>query len=322
MTLILKDADIRSLLSPRDAIDAVREAFRQQGLGTVGLPPKMDLPFPSSKSLLRLMPAYLQGFPAAGAKLICLDPTLTRRPKTFTVLVDPESLEVLAFVAQAWLTPFRTGAAAAVATEALARKDSRRVGILGAGHIAETLLPALREVMQIQEVSVFSRTPARREEFARRMAESLGLDVRPVSSARRAAEGTDVVCTATSASAPLLTADDIAPGTHINAMGAAMPGKQELDPAILHKARVVVDFLPQAIERGEVSRPIAEGLFDRTRIEGELGDVVAGKKPGRKSAEEVTVFDATGIATQDIAVSWKVYQLARERNVGERVQFV
>jgi alanine dehydrogenase len=322
MTLILNDGDVRSLLTPRDAVEAVREAFRQQGLGRVELPPKMDLPFSRSKSLLRLMPAYLEGFPAAGTKLICLDPTLARRPKTFTILVDPESLEILAFIGQAWLTPFRTGAAAAVATEALARRDSRRVGIIGTGHVAETLLPAMREVMQIEEVRVYSRTPAHREEFARRMAESLELDVRPVGCAREAAEGADVVCTATSASSPLLMADDIRPGTHINAMGAAMPGKQELDPAILRKARVVVDFLAQAVERGEVSRPLSQGLLETSDIYGELGEIAAGRKPGRQSAEEITVFDATGIATQDVAVCWKVYQLALERGAGQRVHLV
>ncbi|MFT3922711.1 MAG: hypothetical protein QM778_09270 [Myxococcales bacterium] len=136
------------------------------------------------------------------------------------------------------------------------------------------------------------------------------------------AAGCPVVCIATPSLTPVLLRAWIRPGTHINAMGADGPGKQELDPQIVREARVVVDEPDQSIHGGELNVPISQGLFGPDIIGATLGDVIAAKAPGRQSPEQITIFDSTGLAIQDVAVAQAVYQRAKERGVGSRVALV
>jgi ornithine cyclodeaminase/alanine dehydrogenase-like protein (mu-crystallin family) len=170
-------------------------------------------------------------------------------------------------------------------------------------------------------VVVFNRTRARAEAFARRAADELGLRVEVAGSAEEAVRGLDIVVTTTPSRTPIVQAAWVAPGTHINAIGADAPGKQELEPGVLLAARVVVDDLVQALHSGEINVAVTDGRLTKAAIWGSLGEVVAGTRPGRQSAEEVTVFDSTGLIIQDLAVAELAFRLCRERGLGREQEF-
>jgi alanine dehydrogenase len=155
-----------------------------------------------------------------------------------------------------------------------------------------------------------------RETYAREMQTLLGLKVTSVGTIREATINSDIVVTATPATRPIVNNEDISDGTHLNLMGADAPGKQEIDPEILRHAKIVVDDYEQAIMSGEINVPIKEGLIPRRNICGELGEILIGTKVGRESAGEITVFDSTGIAAQDVAVAWEVYKKAKKSGRG------
>jgi ornithine cyclodeaminase/alanine dehydrogenase len=212
------------------------------------------------------------------------------------------------------LTAVRTGAAAAVASKYLARNDAASVGFVGSGVQARTLLAALRVVFPALEVVAADASEA----AARGFAEECGGRAGTLAEAA----GCDILCTATPVREPIVRREWIRPGTHINAMGADAHGKQELETEILLAAKVVVDDWEQACGSGEVNVPLHEGALRREQIHAALGEVVAGTRPGRESPEEITVFDSTGLAVQDVALARLVYEQARQQNAGIEVDFV
>ena len=222
-----------------------------------------------------------------------------------------------------WLTaiilPFaRTGAAGAVAARYLSRADSHEVGLIGAGTQGRAQVLGLLAVRPIQRVVVYDAVPGAAKQFARDMAR-YGLEIHPVSDPRSAVKGADIVITATPSTAAIVQDNWLDPGVHINAIGADTRGKQELDPAIFLRARVVVDDLRQAQELGESQHALSSGLVRPKDIHAELGEIVAGQKMGRQSPDEITLFDATGLAFQDLVAAALAYRLASERGLGLRV---
>jgi alanine dehydrogenase len=152
--------------------------------------------------------------------------------------------------------------------------------------------------------------------------EKFGLNVKAVATAQEAVRDVDVIVTVTPANKPILKYEWISPGTHINAMGADAPGKQELESNILTKSRIFIDCWEQARHSGEINVPVEEGLLTRDNIDAKIGDVITGKAKGRISDEDITVFDSTGLAVQDVVTAWKVYQKALERNIGSNINFL
>jgi ornithine cyclodeaminase/alanine dehydrogenase len=211
-----------------------------------------------------------------------------------------------------WLTAVRTGAAAGVAARYLARPESRTAGFVGCGVQAPTALAALRVVFGDLEVLAYDRASASAEAFA--------AQVGGRTATVQEACACDVVCTATPSRRPLVERAWIAPGTHINALGADGPGKQELESQILRDAKVVIDDLHQATSGGELNVPLARGEFEIEAVHATLGEVVSGARPGR-AGDEITVFDSTGLAIQDVAVARIVYDEARRQGLGRRVDF-
>ncbi len=321
MVLLLKGSELRGLLSLPEAIDCVERAFRQKGEGRVQMPPKVYVQF--ERGDFRVMPAYMQALGAAGVKVVNVHPGNPERglPSVMAtiLLLDPETGTPLALMDGTWLTAVRTAAASAVATKHLARRDCERLGVIGAGVQARHQLQALLHVRPIREVRVWSRRGARKyaEEMSR-----LGLDVVPVREPAEAVRGADLLVTATPSTCPLVKSEWVGEGTHINAIGADAPGKQELDPRLLRRAKVVVDDLEQASRSGEINVPLSKGEFRLEQVHAELGEIVAGRKPGRESEDEITVFDSTGLAIQDIAVAWEVYRRAKEKGMGQEVQLI
>jgi ornithine cyclodeaminase/alanine dehydrogenase len=313
-TLLLTGNDVRSLLSPATAVPAVERAFAAHGRGETIMPPKVYLPLARYDGDFRGMPVYMDGF--AGVKWVNahpLNPARNGLPSVLAVFIlsDPASAVPLAIMDATALTAMRTGAAAAVAAKHLARDDARRIGIVGCGAQARTVIACLRQVLDAEEIVLHDRDEA----TARRLANELtGVEARVGAVAEAAA--TDVVCTLTPARTPVVPRSTVRPGTHINAMGADAPGKQELDPEILAAARVFVDDWEQGCESGEVNVGLSTGKLGRDRIAGSLGEVVAGAKRGRTSPQDITVFDSTGLAVQDLALAREVYESARAKGVG------
>jgi alanine dehydrogenase len=229
------------------------------------------------------------------------------------VLSDPKTAFPLAVMDATFLTALRTGAASGVATKYLAKLPLTRVGFVGCGVQARMFRDAHRTLGDFEIVAADLNRAA-----AERFVEESGGRVASIEEAARC----PVVCIATPSLTPVLMRSWIQPGTHINAMGADGPGKQELDPQILRDARIVVDEPDQSIHGGELNVPITQGMFGPEIIGATLGDVIAKKAQGRRSPEEITVFDSTGLAIQDVAVAGAVYERAKERGIGTRVALV
>lgn len=310
-TRILTQSEVRSLLSMAAAVPAVEAAFAAHGRGETQMPVKVYLDLPRLDGDFRAMPAYFDG--SAGVKWVNAHPHNPERFGLPTVmgtyiLSDPASARPLAILDATYLTAARTGAAAAVAAKHLARPRPRSIGFVGCGVQARTMLAALRTLYDGFEVLGADRAAAAAERFA---AEVGGRAV-----SIEEAAGCDIVNTATPSRLPVVRRDWIRPGAHINAMGADAHGKQELEGAILLDAKVVVDDWEQAGESGEVNVPLEQGLFEADHIHATLGAICAGLKTGRANEEEITVFDSTGLAVQDVAIARLVYARAEEQDSG------
>jgi alanine dehydrogenase len=319
-TLLLNGDDVRALLAPQDAVKAVESALAAHGRGETVMPAKVYLPLPAFEGDFRGMPVYLDGL--AGLKWVNahpMNPTRYGLPAVMAVFIlsDPRTAAPLAIMDATAMTAMRTGAAAAVATKHLARSDAHTLGIVGCGAQARTVVACHRQVMQIEEIRLHDREEDAAREFA---AEIKDIPVRVASVAEAA--GSDVVCTLTPSRKAIVPAATVRPGTHINAMGADAPGKQELDPAILQNARVFVDDWHQGCESGEVNVPLSAGSLRREQIIASLGEVIARRATGRMGPDDVTVFDSTGLAVQDLAVARGVYERARASGYGTDLELI
>lgn len=298
MKLDLDEDDVRRRLDLAELIPAMERALAEFSAGRVVQPMRVMLPVAEHQGFLGLMPAYFGG--ALGVKLVTFYPQNQDVPThhAAVLLFKPETGEPLVSMDGRLITELRTAAVSAVATKHLARPDAGVLAILGAGVQAGSHLAALRLVRTFREVRVWS--PRRAQAFA----EEFG--VRAAASAEDAVRGADVVVTATTSQTPVLRGEWLSPGAHINAVGAPRPDWRELDDEVLRRARVYVDSREAALkESGDV---IAAG-----KIDGELGEVVAGTVPGRNSADDVTLFKSLGMAVEDVASAVLVYGKAGEQ---------
>jgi len=329
-TLLLSSEDVKGLVSVGDVLNVVEMAFREKGLGRVQMPPKIYLFFSRYNGDLRAMPAYIEALDAAGVKIVNVhpeNPTKYGIPTVMAVIVyvDPRTGFPLAVMDGTYITNLRTGAAGAIASKYLARRDSRTIGIVGAGAQGRTLLMAhLALFDRIEEVRVYDINRSALEQYVRWFEEAYGGRAKIVAcnNVREVVEQSDIVCTATPSRRPIVSVEWIRRGQHFNCIGADAPGKQELDPAILRRSKIVVDDVEQAIHSGELNVPYSQGILSKEDIYAELGEIVAGLKPGRVDDGEITVFSSTGLAIQDVAVAKVVYERARERGVGTYVDIV
>jgi alanine dehydrogenase len=231
---------------------------------------------------------------------------------------DPRNAFPLALLDGTTITRKRTGAAAAVATDHLAVSDAASLGIVGAGVQSYTQLEAIGVVRDIEQVIVADRREEAIEQFVDRFGDDF--DVRGGSIAEAAA--CDILSTVTPVESPIVSADDLGEHTHVNAMGADAPGKHELDPEILSSSKLVIDDYEQCTHSGEINVPWSEGLLSDDDLDGELGEIVAGKRPGRTADDGVTVFDSTGLAIQDVAAAHVVYERATRNDGGTAFELV
>jgi ornithine cyclodeaminase/alanine dehydrogenase len=315
-TLILTHEDVRALSDMKLAMGAVEEVFRAYAQGRARMPSKVYLDLPEHEGDFRAMPSLMGNY--AGVKWVNAHPLNRTRHDMPTVmgtyvLSDPRNAFPLAIMDATFLTALRTGAAAGVATKHLANFPLTRVGFIGCGVQARMFRDAHRALGEF-ELLAADVNPEAAQRFA---AESGGKAVSVEEAAR-----CPVVCIATPSTKPVLMRPWIAPGTHINAMGADGPGKQELDPEILKAGRIVVDEPEQSLHGGELNVPVHQGLLSESDIAATLGAVIAGKTRPRQSAQDITIFDSTGLAIQDVAVAAAVYELAKARGMGTPVELV
>lgn len=310
--LILTRREIQKLLNIGEALEAVEYAFKLAAEGKVIAPPKLYLDLPQYQGDFRAMPAYIDGM--AGVKWVCGYPNNLRYnlPSVMAtiILCDPNTGCPLAIMDGRHITTLRTGAAGGVAVKYLARRGSSIIGMIGAGVQARTQLLAISKVLpRIEEVKVFDKDKNTSLRYANQMSAELNINVRSVEVLEEATEA-DIVVTTTSSTEPVVKKQHIRPGTHINAIGADAKGKQELDADLLTGAKVVVDDIEQASHSGEINVPLSQGLLKIDEIYGTLGEVVADMKKGRGNDEEITIFDSTGLAIQDVICAKLVYQKA------------
>ncbi|MDD1702088.1 MAG: ornithine cyclodeaminase family protein [Methanoregula sp.] len=293
---------------------AVEAAFTDHGNNLVQMPPKLYVTLP--KGDFRTMPAYLPSLDLAGVKIVNVHPgnpsTGLPTVMALTVILDTATGVPTAILNATRLTDMRTGAAGAVAAKYLAPKKEIVLGLIGTGRQAGAQVQAIRQELAVEGVRVWNRNSAHADTFIKNLS---GLDVRSVSIER--ACDCDVLVTTTPSRSPLVKSEWIHEGTHINAIGADAPGKEELDPAILTRARVFVDDPAQAVHSGEINVPVSQGLFLPAMIAGTLGEVVIGKFR-RERLDEITVFDSTGLAIQDLAIA----SIAMRQAVGMELPFL
>jgi alanine dehydrogenase len=316
-TLILTKRDVEKILTPAVANETVEKAFRAYSLGYAKMPPKSYLYFP--KGDLRSMPAYIsgEGFDIAGVKCVNVHPqnAASHLPAVMAVIIlnDPQTGFPLAIMDGTYLTSIRTGAGGAVAAKYLSRKDSQVAGFVGCGAQARSQLSCLLEFRDIRKIKIW-QYPKDREcvrSFQQWVRKTCKLEAEIFSRMDDVTMNSDIVITTTPSRSPLV--NRVSPGTHINAIGADAPGKQEINPKILQRAKVVVDDWTQASHSGEINVPLRKKHLAKKDIHALLGDIVAGKKRGRTSVNEITLFDATGLAIQDISCADVVYKALKNR---------
>jgi len=328
-TLILSEEAVKNLLSLEEVTAAVESAFRMKGLGHAQMPPKQYLFLNKYNGDVRTMPAYLEETDAVAVKVVNSHPENRKKhglPAVMAtiILVDPRTGAPEAIMGGTWITALRTGAAGAIAAKYLANPNPKTVGIVGAGTQARTQLMGLQLVFKtVEEVKVWDLN----EKAAIKYAEEMRIkynqaSICSVKNIAKAVQGADIIVTATPSRKPLVSAEWVDEGTHINCIGADAPGKQELDPAILTKSKIVVDDWSQSCHGGEINVPLAKGIITKKDVWGDICEIVAGLKKGRTSTDEITVFTSTGLAIQDAAAAKIAYQKALKQKIGEQVDIL
>jgi len=327
-TLVLSEEAMKKLLTFEEVTDAVESAFRMKGRGHAQMPPKQYLFMKKYNGDVRTMPAYLEETDVVAVKVVNSHPKNRKHglPTVMAtiILVDPRTGAPEAIMGGTWITALRTGAAGAVAAKYLARSNPKTVGVVGAGTQARTQLMGLQSVFKtIEEVRVWDLNEKAATKYAEEVAVKYSQSsVCSVKSIEKTVRGADIIVTATPSRKPLVSAEWVNEGTHINCVGADAPGKQELDPAILVKSKIVVDDWSQSCHGGEINVPLAKGIIRREDVWGDICEIVAGLKQGRTAPEEITVFTSTGLAIQDAATANIAYRKALKQKIGEKVDIL
>jgi ornithine cyclodeaminase len=328
---ILSASNVRAAIAMPAAIAGMRAAFAQLSSGAAQVPPRSALAQAGRAAVTLVMPAWLPAGGQLGVKLVSVMPGnaaagLPAVPAV-VLLLDAATGQAMALMDGTYLTALRTGAASGLATDLLARAEARVVALFGAGGQAPCQLEAICTVRPIARVWLVNRTRAHAETLAEQVrAWPEALRPREVrvaslgSEARQAVEEADVIATATGAREPLFPGAWVRPGTHVNAIGAFTPDARELPGDLLARARIVVDQRAAALaEAGDITRAIAEGAITADGIYAELGELVLGTRPGRASADEITVFKSVGSAAQDVVVAELAYREALRLGLGVEV---
>lgn len=318
MTLWLSEADVRAVLSLPDLIGVIEAALVAFSTGRVNQPVRTAIEM-RDRTFFASMPVLYSERAVMGAKLVTVVPeNATRGLHTHLAaisLFDTDTGELLAVMDGRYITEVRTAAASAVSVKYLARRDASALAILGSGVQARSHLQALQLVRNFSDIRAWSPTPERLHAFAQP-------PVRAAASAAEAVEGADVIVLATSSVVPAIDHRWVKPGAHIIAIGACRPSQRELDPELITRAHLVVDSKAAALkESGDVMGGIREGRYTEAHVRAEIGEIAAGRHPGRTSTEEVTLYKSLGLAIEDLAAAQLAYGIACKNSRGISLSF-
>jgi ornithine cyclodeaminase/alanine dehydrogenase-like protein (mu-crystallin family) len=316
MSLLLREADVRAILTMPLALELVEESFKRLAEGSGVSHPRRRLKL-AEKGFLHYMAASDAKGGYVGLKIYTVSPSGAR----FLVpLFSGHSGEFLALIEANYLGQARTGAASGLATKVMAREDARVVGIVGTGLQARTQLEAVALARKLELVRAYGRDAARRETFAKEMSARIGVRVAPAASAEEAVRGADIVVTSTTSSKPVVEGKWLERGAHVNAIGVNFAEKAEIDAEGVERADVIAaDSVEQSkMEAGDLIQAFGADS-KRWELVRELSGIVAGKIPGRTNRDQITLFKSNGIAIEDVVVAGRIYELARERRMGREV---
>lgn len=320
--LLITESEVIKILTMEDTLESVEEAFSEKARGHVQMPPKTYVTFEKYCGDFRTMPSFLETLDIAGVKVVNAHPNNPRLYDKPTVmatimLIDPRSGTLLSIMGGTHITAMRTGAASGLATKYLAGPSSRILGLIGTGAQSRTQLLAISKVINLNEVRAYDVSKEALSKFVKETEEEYNVKVTSCKSVDECVKNSDVICTLTPSTSPIVKKEWVHPGMHINAIGADASGKQELDPTILKTSKIIVDDLHQTLHCGEINVPISQGILREEDIYAELGEIIIGTKPGRLHSEEITVFDSTGISLQDISTAHKVFKKAKAEKIGK-----
>ncbi|MFN2108764.1 MAG: ornithine cyclodeaminase family protein [Anaerolineae bacterium] len=321
---ILSADDVRRALPMDQAVEAMKHAFAQLSGGRAEVPIRLPIDVKAHNGVTLFMPAYLADDDQMAIKIVSVysDNPAQGLPliHALVVVIDASTGIPRAAMDGTYLTALRTGAVSGAATDLLARPEIRTAAIFGAGAQGRTQLEAVCAVRPIEQAWVFDPDLERSLAYASEMGARLSLRVNVAASPAEAVQNADVVCTATTSAAPVFDDANLQPGVHINAVGAYTPHMQEIPVETVVRAKVVVDHLESSMaEAGDLIIPIQQGRFNQDRIYAELGDIAAGRKPGRETANEITLFKSVGVAVQDVAAAGRVLATADRLDLGVNV---
>ena len=324
--LIVNHEEVERWLPMSECMDVMEATLKMLSRNNALNPLRQIMWLPDKSGLIGMMPAYLGDSNVMGLKAISVFPgnhaTDYDSHQGTVMLFETKNGRLLAMMDAGKITAIRTAAVSGVATRLLARDDASNLTILGSGVQAETHLEAMRVARKITAVKVWSRNSIHAEKFAARESAKHKLSIRAVGSAKEAVDGSDIICTVTSATEPILQGDWISPGTHINAVGSSVAFARELDTAAVVKSKLFVDRRESALnEAGDFLFPKKEGAVDDGHIRGEIGDILLGSTDGRTSSEEITLFKSLGLAVEDVASADYIYQKLSNQNEGVWVEF-
>ena len=324
MALILTGADVQSILEIGDAIDAVELAFIEIGRGTAIAPARPNLYLPKYDGNLLLNCGYLETSNSAGVKIASSYagnaklglPTVS----ALIALYDARVGTLLSLMDGTYVTALKTGASGAVAAKYLARPNSTTAGIIGTGVQGETQIWGLTKVMPLKEVVAYDLDEARKAQFCENISKRFGVKTISANSSEEVLRQAEIVVTATTSRNPVFAGQALREGTHVNAIGAFTPDARELDEATIRMGKEVYVDNEEAVIAGDLKGPLDAGLLGKENVI-HLGEVIARRKPGRRSDRQITIFKSVGGAPYDIAVAAKVFELARARGVGREFEF-
>ncbi len=306
--LLMSRRDLEQTLVIDEVIGVIERGFADYKAGHYKAPVRMPVSIDNEEGLFLFMPAYSGTGSCFGTKMISVFPKNTRLglPTLHAVYVlnDPSNGQFLALMDGVYLTAVRTGAASAVATKYLSRENSTVLGIIGAGAQAAFQAEAILAVRRIQKILVYDNNFASSNTFAGRVSDRLGIRAIATNTPREVVVESEILVTVTTSKVPVFDGHDLKPGTHINAVGAYMRDMQEVDTETIRKALVVVDTYEGCMaEAGDLLVPMNDGVFSRDDIHADLGEIITGKKRGRSTAEEITLFESVGFAVEDLVTA-------------------
>ncbi|MDH0126892.1 ornithine cyclodeaminase family protein [Brucella intermedia GD04153] len=326
-TLLLKKEEVKRLISVSEVIGAVEEAYRAFNSDQVEQPDYLGIHLPSPRGEIDFKLGYYTTDEVISMKAssggFTDNPVIHGVPSGMgtILLFDARTCGLICILDGSLITGLRTGAAGAVSVKALARKNASEVTSIGTGNQARMQIRAIKQVMEIEKVHAWDSNPNVVSDFKADIEAEFGIPVILAPSKQAAVEQADVLITATRGKGSLVKADWLKSGTHIVAIGTDQRGKQELDPEIFRNAKIVVDSAAQCMEKGETWHPLNANIIGKNDIHGEIGEILLGRKPGRETDEEVTIFDTTGMAIQDNTTAIRIYRNAIDRNVGTFFEF-